>query len=112
MVVMDFFEGKMAQELYDGRLPRAVYDQVKRAVDELHQLGLVFADLRKPNIMVSAGVNPIQVMLVGFSWCGKDKEGRYPPTLNDDTNGIKWHPDVKLRGISSKDHDEWMLGNL
>lgn len=111
MVVMDFFEGKTAQELYDGRLPRPVYDQVKRAVDALHQLGIVFADLRKPNIMISADGNPI-VMLVDFDWCGEDEQGRYPSALNDNANGIKWHPDVERKGVLSKDHDIWMLGKL
>jgi hypothetical protein len=112
MVVMDFVSGKTAQDLYTGRLPVAVYGQVERAVKELHQRRLVFADLRKPNIMVSSDVNPVQVMLVDFDWCGKDEEGRYPPTLNDNANEIKWHPDVKRNGFLSIDHDTWMLGKL
>jgi hypothetical protein len=82
---------------------------VERAVEELHRIGIVFADLRKPNIMATGDIDATQVKLVDFDWCGRHELGRYPITLNDELN---WHPGVKRNGIMSRDHDNWMLGKL
>jgi serine/threonine protein kinase len=115
MVVMDFIEGRTAQELWPEpgeRLPNAIREEVERAVEELHGIGIVFADLRKPNIMVTGDINAPQVKLVDFDWCGIHESGRYPITLNDNENEMKWHPDVERNGIMSRDHDNWMLGKL
>jgi len=115
MVVMDYFEGKTAHEPWPkstDRLPKTIREEVERAVKELHRIGLVFADLRKPNIMVATEVNPPQVKLVDFDWCGEHEKGRYPITLNNNVNDIGWHPDVERNGILSQDRDDWMLGKL
>ena len=82
------------------------------AVKKLHEIGLVFGDLRKPNIMIATNVSPPQVKLVDFDWCGKHEEGRYPTSLNDNLNEIKWHPDVERNGVMLQDHDQWMLRKL
>jgi tRNA A-37 threonylcarbamoyl transferase component Bud32 len=77
MIVMDFVQGKTAQELWpelSDRLPCTIREQVERAVKVLHDIGLVFADLRKPNIMIATNVSPHEVKLVDCDWCGKHEE--------------------------------------
>jgi RIO-like serine/threonine protein kinase len=114
MVIMDYFQGKTAHELWPGssdQLPNKIFKEVWHVVKELHQIGLVFADLCKPNIMVNT-INPPEVNMVDFDRYGMHDEERYPVTLNDNYNAIGWHPDVERNGIMSQDHDDWMLNHL
>jgi serine/threonine protein kinase len=108
MVVMAYVPGLTAFELHEKKLPVKVTDQVKAALDTLHQHNIVFGDLRKPNIMI---MEDSRVMLVDFDWCGEHGEGRYPPTLND-ADRIDWHPGVERDGIMRIEHDLHMLGGL
>jgi tRNA A-37 threonylcarbamoyl transferase component Bud32 len=52
---MEFLDGQTATEYYRG-LDRsrkdAVHEDVKRAIEILHDRNLVFGDLRKPNIII------------------------------------------------------------
>ena len=106
MMVMDFVDGKSAHEEYgDEKLPRAVYDQVKNAIDILHASSFVFGDLRLPNIIITNRAKP---MLIDFDWCGERMIGRYPLSLND-SGSIAWHQEVKRNGIMSMDHNISML---
>jgi serine/threonine protein kinase len=110
MVVMEYVKGKTAHERYHmDALPRAAFDQVQEAVEILHAENIVFADLRKPNIMVTVDE---RVMLIDFDWCGVHGEDSYPVTLNDDKESIDWHPDVERGGRMLKEHDIYMLNGM
>jgi serine/threonine protein kinase len=106
MIVMDFLPGKTAHDEYSGdRLPPVVMDDIKKAIETHHKEGLVFGDLRTPNIMVTEG----RAKLVDFDWCGVNGAGKYPIDLNMD---IRWHEGVKRGGVMRKEHDEYMLSHL
>ena len=113
MVIMEYIPGKTAHERYGNNpLPRAVSDNVQKAVEILHNENIVFADLRPPNIMVTEDE---RVVLIDFDWCGVHQEGTYPISLNDAREsviGIDWHPDVKRGGRLMKEHDIYMLNRM
>ncbi|OCH90537.1 hypothetical protein OBBRIDRAFT_730607 [Obba rivulosa] len=122
VVVMDRVPG---QSLVDvpTRSQRVLKD-IERAMEALHAHGLVFGDLRQPNIVLCqrpkeenigafddvAGEWDQGAMLVDFDWCGKHGEGRYPPCLN--TDDIQWHPGVKRGGIMLFEHDVYLFEQL
>jgi len=70
MVVMEFLEGYTADNCraLDNSTLDTVHEDVRRAVEILHEANLVFGDLRRPNIMIVDG----RAKLVDFDWCGKD----------------------------------------
>ena len=70
MVVMDFVIGENAYKLYsDDRLPDAVYNQVKKAIDILHAKSFVFGDLRLPNIIITdQQKNRCSLISTGVGW--------------------------------------------
>jgi hypothetical protein len=114
MVVMDFVQGEPAGRAvrHGDLLPYAVYKDIHDAIELLHLNGLVFGDLRMPNIMVVPVESGSDVgyrgMLVDFDWVGPHGTGRYPASLNDDlldfrSSGIQRH------GIMDKEHDRVML---
>ena len=110
MVVMGYIDGKTAHDRYGNKpLPRPIFDRIQEAVKILHDEGIVFADLRLPNIMITRNE---QAMLVDFDWCGVHGVDTYPVTLNDNiesSNSISWHPDVKRGGTMVKEHDLFRL---
>jgi len=110
LVVMRFVDGVTAHDVYGNapRLPDIIFKKVEEAVTLLHKNGLVFGDLRPPNIMILEQ----QALLVDFDWCTKDGEGRYLVSLNDVDGDIGWHPDVKRGSVMYKKHDLFMLGKL
>ncbi|TFK23836.1 hypothetical protein FA15DRAFT_593483, partial [Coprinopsis marcescibilis] len=115
MAVMEYVDSQDAHSAFWGRaIPEQVVDDVKRALELLHQQNLVFGDLRIPNNLVSkvdseGDVGRWVTRLVDFSWAGRDDVDRYPPNLNLD---ICWHPDVKANGIMRMAHDLFMLEEL
>jgi serine/threonine protein kinase len=107
VVIMDYVRGEDAYRRYgDGKLPGAVYDGVKEAVDALHAASFVFGDLRLNNIIITTdGERPV---LVDFDWCGLHGMDRYPSSLNDFSD-IKWHGGVVRNGLMLMEHDVFML---
>ncbi|KAG8932642.1 hypothetical protein FRC02_000818 [Tulasnella sp. 418] len=105
MIVMEFVGGKIAHEVYG--VSDDVIDEIKRAINILHHAGLVFGDLRTPNIMLTNN----KPLLFDFDWCAEDGVGTYPKSLND-VGGIEWHQDVKRGGKMKKEHDLFMLEKL
>ena len=106
MVVMEYLQGSSAEQMYyKAPVPSFVYDQVQAAIDALHKSGLVFGDLRRPNIMISKE----RAKLVDFDWCGRDGHDRYPAALN---TTLGWHADVGGGALMCKDHDLFMLEML
>ena len=99
VVVMDYVEGG---ELWDRRKASpARVDSLRSAVKMLHENGLVFGDLRRPNVLVVGD----RVVLVDFDWCGKAGEARYPSDIAP--NNGEWHPDVRRGGLITREHDNF-----
>jgi hypothetical protein len=114
MVVMEHVE---AESLWRLRLqhkliPPIVLTKVEEALNILHNAGIVFGDLRDPNILFAASDDAAsegRVFLVDFDWPGMDGEHRYPATLNRE-NG--YHSEVLPFGVMRKVHDLFMLEKL
>jgi hypothetical protein len=84
MVIMKFIDGldshyRFAHEV----IPPNILDDVSNAVKVLHNAGLVFGDLRRPNIIIYRTGDSERAMLIDFDWVGLDGQARYPGTLND-----------------------------
>ncbi|KAH9059724.1 hypothetical protein EDB87DRAFT_1778782 [Lactarius vividus] len=106
MVIMEFITGQNAHyhRFKDFELPPDILDDVKSAVRVLHDAGLVFGDLRRPNIVIDTTGDRERALLVDFEWAGRDGQARYPALLND-TGQITWATGVKRHGIMRKEHD-------
>ncbi|KAH9847048.1 hypothetical protein C2E23DRAFT_863651 [Lenzites betulinus] len=75
VVVMDVVRGHDAIATIDHNapLPSSTVDEVKTALETLHNAGLVHGDLRRPNIVaVERGPGRMGAMLIDFDWaaCG------------------------------------------
>ena len=74
---------------------------LRTAVQALHGNGLVFGDLRGPNILIVED----GVRLVDFDWSGKEGVVRYPSHISME---IEWPEGVKSGGKIEVEHDkEW-----
>ncbi|KAL6301273.1 hypothetical protein BKA93DRAFT_798376 [Sparassis latifolia] len=116
VVVMDLVQVKTLFELVWDDIPQTIrqtiLDDIKKAVCLLHDAGLVFGDLRPPNVMVvdQPETGHKGVMLIDFDWCGDEGEARYPAVLND--TQITWHEGVVHGGLILKEHDMHQLAML
>ena len=115
MAVMDLVQGRDAYHEFKHRdLPPTVLEDIQLALKTLHDAGLVFGDVRRPNIMVvktrdQHGNDEWHARLVDFDWSGPVGDTRYPPTLNKD---IRWARGVKAAHVIEKRHDLDMLERL
>lgn len=112
MVVMEKVNGRDSYSEFRHRdLPQTVLGDVKRALGTLHELQLVYGDMRRPNIIVlrdNGGNGEWRGLLVDFDWSGRVGVVKYPPTLN--TSGeIKWAEGVERAGDIQPKHDLDML---
>jgi hypothetical protein len=120
MVVMDLVHGRHAssKEFRCRELPWTVLDDVKRALRNLHDAGLVYGDMRRPNIMVvkrprsrDDDNEELCGLLVDFDWAGRVGVVKYPPTLN--TSGkIRWAKGVEPGADMKQKHDLDMLEKI
>lgn len=83
-----------------------VYIDVKKAIGLLHNENLVFADLRRANILRKPGGG---VMLVDFDWVGEHGKDRYPATWNTRRDTVLG---VDKGMLLDKAHDLLMLEKL
>ncbi|KAG8901516.1 hypothetical protein FRB99_005262 [Tulasnella sp. 403] len=108
MVVMERVPGRT---LFNAEVPKKdrsrITAAIRQAIDHLHQQGLVFGDLRPPNIVVTE----TETYLVDFDWCGRHSDARYPEAINM-SGEIVWHPDVQPCGYMKKEHDDFILEQL
>ncbi|KAH9027358.1 hypothetical protein EDB84DRAFT_311712 [Lactarius hengduanensis] len=113
MVIMKFIAGQNAHyhRFKDRELPPDILDDVNSAVRVLHDAGIVFGDLRRPNIVIDTTGDRDRALLVDFEWAGQDGQARYPALLND-TGQITWATGVKRHGIMRKEHDIEMIEYL
>jgi hypothetical protein len=115
MAVMDLVQGRDAYHEFKYRdLPPTVLEDIRLALKTLHDAGLVFGDVRRPNIMVvktrnQHGNDEWRARLVDFDWSGPVGDARYPPTLNKD---IRWARGVGAAHMIEKQHDLEMLERL
>jgi serine/threonine protein kinase len=105
MIVMEYVDGEIAYDVPEQLSP--AFEDVEKAIKVLHDEGLVFGDLRTPNIMIKKDTG--KVLLIDFDWCAKAGEGCYPTTINTEEC---WHPYVEGGGVMQKEHDLFMLGLL
>ena len=106
MVVMEYIEGKTFLNAKDAVNREDVRNQIREALKLLHDDGLVFGDLRPPNVMIT---NDDKVKLVDFNWAGEDSQARYPYLISSQ---IAWAPGVKRYAVMKKEHDLYMLEQL
>ncbi|KAK7437568.1 hypothetical protein VKT23_018466 [Stygiomarasmius scandens] len=106
VVVMDWVTGEcFSGPTEDDR----VIQSLRTAVKILHVNGLVFGDLRMPNVLVNRKEKTVK--LIDFDWCGPDLSARYPVTINLNSAFyyIHWHSDTKRGGLIAKAHDAHMF---
>ncbi|KAF8598389.1 hypothetical protein BDV93DRAFT_478512 [Ceratobasidium sp. AG-I] len=106
MIVMERVQGKTMASIRS--VPGFVKKNVSDALELLHGCGIVFGDLRPPNVMavLDDQRQPIGGILVDFDWCGKDGEATYPSDINME---IDWPADVGPGTIMKAEHDREML---
>jgi len=113
MVVMERVDAPSVWQLRRDKkpIPAVVGEKVEEAASLLHANGLVFGDLRDPNILflASEDSSKCRVTLVDFDWPGKDGESRYPASLNKSNT---WAEEVRGYGIMRKAHDLWQVDRL
>ncbi|KAK7022318.1 hypothetical protein R3P38DRAFT_1116409 [Favolaschia claudopus] len=105
MVVMEKITGQMASHL-TMPLASSVLRDIRQAVEVLHGRGIVFGDLRLPNIMVYHRHGEERAVLIDFDWAANAGEGRYPATISDLSI---WAPTVAPYAIMQKAHDLHLL---
>ncbi len=109
MVVMEYIDGQTlatAKENMDREVTERVQSEVNRALGLLHSSGLVFGDLRSPNIMVK-GTG--EVKLIDFNWSGEQGQVKYPYLISKD---IRWPEGVEALAIIKYNHDLDMFKQL
>jgi len=110
MIVMEYVTGKTLTEYLQSSPSQerldAVLKSVSKAIELLHAEGLVFGDLRTPNVLVGEDDS---VKLIDFDWVGVDGEHRYPFIVG---NAIEWAEGVGPLAIMYKRHDIFMLEKL
>lgn len=114
MVVMLYIDGiSLDQKHKKGEIKnkfcKAIYDDVKSAIQLLHEKDFVFADLRTPNILVFDTKGSQRAMLIDFDWCGRHNVDKYPPSMNPE---LPWPSGVKPCALLNKEHDIFWLGAL
>ena len=78
MVVMEYVDGDtlaVAKKKMSEESVRTVRSAVQRALELLHDCGLVFGDLRPPNVMVPKDG---KIKLIDFNWAGEEGQVKYP----------------------------------
>jgi len=99
VVVMDFVEDTKQLVTADA------FSKLEQAFQRLHSAGLVFGDLRVPNLLIEAK----ELKLVDFDWSGRAGERRYPLDLN---TKLDWPSGVEPGALITADHDRAQLQEL
>jgi serine/threonine protein kinase len=109
MVVMEYIDGEtfaQAKKEMNPQTTEEVRSELRHALDLLHDHGLVFGDLRPPNVMITKAH---KVKLIDFDWAGENEQAKYPYMISP---GINWPEGVKALAVMKKDHDIDMLSKL
>ena len=109
MVVMEYIDGEtLAQikEEMNEQTTKKVRLELQCALDLLHDNGLVFGDLRPPNVMITKAH---EVKLIDFNWAGEKGQAKYPYLISPE---VDWPEGVKALAVMETDHDLDMLSKL
>lgn len=107
MIVMGFVEGEtLAKSKLDEETAERVRSRLEEALQLLHDNGLVFGDVRSPNVMITPAKD---VKLIDFNWAGEEGQARYPYLIS---MGLCWPPGVGPLATIKKVHDWQMLKNM
>lgn len=107
MVVMQYIDGQtLATAKLNPEMTAGVQSGVNRALKLLHSGGLVFGDLRPPNIIVT---ETGEVKLIDFNWAGPKGQVKYPCLLSMD---IRWPDGVVALAKIEDVHDLEMFKRL
>ena len=109
MVVMEYIDGDtfaVAKQKKSEELAETVRSAVRRALELLHSHGLVFGDLRPPNVMITKHG---EVKLIDFGWAGEEGQAKYPSLISP---AIAWPEGVKSLAVMRREHDLDMLSQL
>jgi serine/threonine protein kinase len=111
MIVMDYVNGTpLDMDLTANETDRkAIFDSVESAINLLHEKGLVFADLRTPNILAVETNGQQHAMLIDFDWCGEHQVDVYPPSMNQ---SLPWPAGASPGSPLDKAHDHHWLKEL
>jgi serine/threonine protein kinase len=111
MVVMEHIEGRTLAAVKQDKeemkkMEVKVRSELQRALELLHDQGLVFGDLRLPNVMITTKG---EVKLIDFNWADVQGQARYPPSISPNLN---WAPGVEALAVIEPGHDLVMLEQL
>lgn len=109
MVVMEYIDGETLAQVkkeMNAQTTENVRLELRRALDLLHDRGLVFGDLRPPNVMITKAQ---RVKLIDFNWAGEKGQAKYPYLMSP---GINWPEGVTPLAVMETDHDLDMLSKL
>ncbi|KAF5386518.1 hypothetical protein D9757_005878 [Collybiopsis confluens] len=113
VVAMEFVQGKTLEDVYDPSqpLPAPVKNRIREALDILAEGGFVFGDLRRPNVMLADGEEPLgeRIRFIDFDWAAKDGEMRYPFDLAD---VVRWPSGASEHAWITREHQESMFRHL
>ncbi|EPT01652.1 hypothetical protein FOMPIDRAFT_1015721 [Fomitopsis schrenkii] len=104
VVVTDYVEG---QEVKGFLMNPAHIASLRAAVTKLHEHGLVFGDLRRPNVLLVED----RVVVVDFDWWGKAGEAQYPSDVLL-SESINWHSGVGRGKFIATERDEHFFYRL
>ena len=109
MVVMEYVDGDtfvVAKQKMTKESVERVRSAVRSALKLLHSHGLVFGDLRPPNVMITKDE---EVKLIDFNWAGEEDQAKYPSLISPE---ISWPEGVKPLALMRREHDFDMLNKL
>ena len=103
VVVMEYVRGESDCHLVNSAHAASLH----AAVTTLHRAGLVFGDLRRPNVLCVDD----WAVLIDFDWCGKEGEARYPSDILLE-GWADWHNGVEWGGLIEREHDAYVFSCL
>ncbi|KAG7098113.1 hypothetical protein E1B28_000084 [Marasmius oreades] len=109
LLATEYVEGETLFDLYRGGvLPKRVKQGVEEALQVLNGAGYIFADLRRPNLIVRERDGKVQ--LIDFDWVCRAGEGmRYPFHLSRD---VRTRSGAKDNDVITLEHQERMFEKL
>ena len=110
MVMMDYIKCSTlatAKAEMDDRAKGVARSEICQALKLLHSAGLVFGDLRSPNILVE--IKTREVKLIDFDWAGVDGQAKYPYLISKD---LPWPEGVGALKPIRCVHDDQMFDRL
>ncbi|KZT05420.1 uncharacterized protein LAESUDRAFT_656082, partial [Laetiporus sulphureus 93-53] len=109
MVIMERVYGKRMCDYPRNSLPNSVFKDSEGALQVLHDLKLVFSDLRDVNVMIvegdGEGKTKVRATLIDFDWVGEDGRASYSALINTKLVGTEYDSDVRACGFMRQKHD-------